>query len=55
MKFTIILQNLQGLNGSIKVDIGKNYYRPIIPRIEIVYFQEYKLRGNRLATLKDAI
>jgi exonuclease III len=55
MKFTIISQNLQGLNDPVKVDVVKNYFRPIIPSVDIVCFQEHKLRGNRLTALKDAI
>jgi hypothetical protein len=48
-------QNLQGLNDRAKVDIVKYYYRPLLFKVDIVCYQEHKLKGARLLLLKDAI
>jgi exonuclease III len=55
MKITIISQNLQGLNNPSKVDIVGNYFRPLLSSVDIFCFQEHRLRGARLATLKTWI
>lgn len=52
---TIISQNLQGLNDPVKVDVVRNYFRPLLPSLDIVCFQEHKLRGDPLLGLKNAI
>jgi hypothetical protein len=38
MKLTIISQNLQGLNDLVKVDVVRNYYRPLLSSVDIVCF-----------------
>jgi exonuclease III len=55
MKITILSQNLQGLNNPSKVDIVRNYFRPLLASIDVLCFQEHKLRGARLTALKDRI
>jgi hypothetical protein len=55
MKLTIISQNLQGLNDPVTVGIVKNYFRPLLPSIDILYFQKHKLKGNQLVAFKIAI
>jgi exonuclease III len=55
MKLTIVSQTLPGLNDSAKVNVVKNYFRPLIPNIDILCVQEHKLWGARLLALKDTI
>jgi hypothetical protein len=55
MKITIISQNLQGMNDDGFVDLVQNYYRNHLRDIEILCFQEHKLRGAKLLALKDRI
>jgi hypothetical protein len=55
MKITTMSQNLQGLNDDAFVEVVKNYYRRHIKDIEILCFQEHKLRGIKLQMLKDKI
>jgi exonuclease III len=53
MKITILSQNLQGINNPSKVDIVSNYFRPFLASVDILCFQEHRLRGARLEALKD--
>jgi exonuclease III len=55
MKLTIMTQNLQGLNDEGCVEVVKNYYRNHLRDIDILCFQEHKLRGKKLQNLKDKI
>jgi exonuclease III len=55
MKLTTISQNVQGLNDASKVELVRNYYRNHLSNIEILCFQEYKLRGTKLAELKGKV
>jgi hypothetical protein len=55
MKVTIISQNAQGLNDLTKVEILRNYFRPLLSNIEILCLQEHKLQGNRLLALKNQV
>lgn len=55
MKFTLITQNVQGMNCSQKVSIVRNYYHALIPHVDVLCFQEHKLRGDKLITLKSSL
>ena len=55
MKITIISQNVQGLNDPNKLNIVKNYFRPYLPSVDFLCFQEHKLRGSSVDTLKSKI
>jgi exonuclease III len=55
MKLVIISQNMQGLNDPAKLDIVRHYFRPMLSKVDIVCFQEHKLRDPQLLALKDAI
>jgi len=48
MKLTIITQNLQGVNCPLKIDIVKNYYWVLKSSIDVLCFQEHRLRGSKL-------
>ena len=53
MKLLIITQNLQGLNDEAFTNVVRNYYRNHIGNIEIMCFQEHKLRGVKLDKLME--
>lgn len=55
MKLNIISQNLQGLNDLEKVDIVRNYYKSLLRSVDVLCFQEHKLRGGRLLALHTKI
>jgi hypothetical protein len=55
MKITTISQNLQSMNDDGFVDLVRNYYRDHTHDIEILCFQEHKLRGPKLLALQDKI
>ena len=55
MKIAIINQNIQGINEQFKVDIIKNYYRKHFGTVDLICFQEHKLRGNKLEAMEGAI
>ena len=51
MRIAILHQNVQGLNEKAKVEVIKNYYRRHLGSIEVICFQEHKLRGARLQAI----
>lgn len=51
MKVTTISQNVQGLNDESFSDLLRNYYRNHLHNLEVLCFQEHKLRGIKLAVL----
>ena len=55
MNLVIMSQNVQGLNNEKVIDIVNNYFRPLLHTLDILYFQEHKLRGANLVALKEAI
>jgi exonuclease III len=55
MKVTIITQNLQGINNPSKVDIVSQYFQPLLSSVDVLCFQEHRLRGEGLAALKTKI
>lgn len=52
MKLTIVSQNLQGLNDLVKVDVVRNYFRPLISSVDIFCVQEHKLKEAMVVALK---
>jgi exonuclease III len=55
MKVAIMSQNLQGLNDESFTKIVSNYYQIHVKNLEILCFQEHKLRGDKLAVLGSRI
>jgi len=55
MKVTIFTQNLQGTNCPLKVDIVRNYFWALKASIDILCFQEYRLRGTKLLDFGQTI
>ena len=55
MKFTIISQNLQGMNDDAFVGLVRNYYRNYFRDIEALCIQEHKLRRIKLQALRNKI
>ena len=55
MKLSIIAQNLQGLNDDAFTNVVHNYYSNHIININVLCFQEHKLKGEKLTRLKDKI
>ena len=52
MKITTYTQNVQGLNEALKVDVVRHYYRPLLAGIDILCFQEHRLRDAKSKNLK---
>lgn len=48
MNIILITQNLQGANSPSKVDVLRNYYWSTKASVDILCFQEHRLRGDRL-------
>lgn len=55
MRITLLPKMFQGMNCAQKVGVVCNYFRPFLPNIDILCFQEHKLRGDKLLTLNHAI
>jgi hypothetical protein len=55
MKIALLSQNVQGLNGQGKVELLQHYFRNHLNSLEILYFQEHKLRGDKLKELGNII
>lgn len=52
MKITTVMQNVQGLNDPLKVEVVRHYFRPLFRGLEVLCFQEHHLRGAKLDALK---
>ena len=55
MKIALISQNIEKLNESAKVEVVKNYYRCHLQEVNVIWFQEHKLRDLRLKALETII
>lgn len=55
MKLAFITQNVQGLNDSYKVDVVSNYFRKLVAGLDVLCFQEHRLRGQKLQDLHNRI
>jgi exonuclease III len=55
MKLALISQNVQGLNDQAKVDMVQHYFRNHTRSLEILCFQEHKLRGTKICELGNRI
>nr|PNR47171.1 hypothetical protein PHYPA_014291 [Physcomitrium patens] len=52
---SLLFQNVQGMNAPEKTKIVRNYLRKHLSTLNTLCFQEHKLRGITLHTLKDTI
>jgi exonuclease III len=55
MKVTIISQNVQGLNDETFSDQTRNYYSSHLHNLDVLCFQEHKLREPKLTTLGEKL
>lgn len=48
------MQNAQGLNDALKLGVVRHYFRPLFGGLEVLCFQEHRLRGAKLEALKNS-
>lgn len=51
MNLAMLSQNVQGLNNPDSLNRVRNYYLPLLPKLDILSFQEHKLRGDKTLSL----
>lgn len=51
MKLTMLSQNVQGLNNLDSLSRVRSYFQPLFSSIDILSFQEHKLRGDKSLSL----
>lgn len=53
MRLAILSQNVQGINDMGKLHLVQNYFRNLLYTVDIICFQETKLRGLKLQNINN--
>ena len=55
MKWNILIHNIRGFNDPESIDKKREFIKSILPRADVIFLQEHKLRGSSLDNLGHRI